>query len=154
MAEQKAEQAQGKKILVINHTGTVYRIPINTKEGKGMGERISAVAHVVLLPGANAVAEDLLELIVEYPTVQSLFKPKGKALEVIDAKIDATTLAGFKDEADTIDLVDKTVDADLLKSWQRTEKRKKVLDAIEEQLAAIDPRNDKAAKDAAEGSAQ
>lgn len=154
MADQeKQSERPARKILVINHTGSVYRIPIQAEQGKGMAARIVPIANVVLLPGANAVSEDLLELIGEYPTVKALFKPKGKALEVVDAKIDASTLAGFKGEEDAIDLVGKTVDASLLKEWARTEKRKKVVEAIEEQLSAIDPRNDKAAKEAAEGAA-
>jgi hypothetical protein len=151
MADPKADAAPAPKILVINHTGSVYRIPIQAS-GKKPTDRPVALAYVVLLPGVNAVDADEWDLVKDAGVMPALLKLKGRGgFELGDSRLDLSSLAGIKDEEEAIALVEETVGADLLKSWQRTEKRKAVLDAIEEQLAAIDPRNDKAASDAAEG---
>jgi hypothetical protein len=149
-----ADPTPAPKILVINHTSSVYRIPIQTS-GKKPTDRPVVVAHVVLLPGVNAVDADEWDLAKDAGVMPALLKLKGRGgFEVGDTRVDLTSLAGIKDEEEAIALVKETVGADLLKSWQRTEKRKKVLDAIEDQIDAIDPRNDKAASDAAEGNSK
>lgn len=139
--------AAKRRILVINHTDQVYRIPI-MDPGRGKDRRPSVEATVVLLPGANAVDPDAMEVIAEYPIVKVLMQKKHRGgFEVGDPDVDVRTLSSFKDIDEAKEIVDATVDLDLLKSWMRTERREEILKAIEAQLEKIDPRRDPATED-------
>lgn len=131
-----------KKILVINHTDSPYRLPI-MDPGQGKEPRPSVESTVTLLPGANAVDPDAWDIVREYPIAKALIKKKHRGgFEVGDPRVDVRNLDSFRDEEEALELIDMTVDPDLLKGWLRSEKRPALLTALEEQMAKIDPRRD------------
>jgi hypothetical protein len=135
--------AAKRKILVVNNTDSTYRIPI-MDSGSGKDPRPTTAAVIVLLPGANAVDPDEWDLVAEYPIVEILCRKKQRGgFEVGDPRVDVRTLDSFKDEDEAKELVDATVDGDLLRSWLRAEKRPAIVTALEEQLEKIDPRRDR-----------
>lgn len=135
--------APRRKILVVNHTEQVYRIPI-MDPGLGKDPRPTTAATITLLPGANAVDPDEWEMVEDYPIVALLRKKKQRGgFEVGDPKLDVRTLAGFKDIDEAKELIDATVDGDLLKTWLRSEKRPDLVAALEAQMEKIDPRRDR-----------
>lgn len=145
-AAQTPAESGGRKLLVINHTTSIYRIPIQEAGKNPEKDRPKVHDHLVLLPGANAVDPDYWDLVKELDSIKALCKKKTRGgFEVGDPRVDVSNLSSFEDEDEAKALIDETVDVDLLKSWKRSEKRQVLAKAIEEQLEKINPRNDEGA---------
>lgn len=142
-AAQAPAESSGRKLLVINHSQSIYRIPIQEPGKDPEKDRPKVHDHLVLLPGANAVDPDYWDLVKDLETVKILTRKKTRGgFEVGDPRIDVSNLGSIGSEDEAKDLVDETVDVDLLKAWRRTEKRPILVKAIEEQLEKIDPHKD------------
>jgi hypothetical protein len=97
-----------------------------------------------LIPGINKVSDADWAKVKDHPKVKAYLADgtlkvvDGKADEIEPGSADAIdeTLSGLS-EKKAIDLIDETVDENLLLSWKSGEKRGKVIKAIDEQLAAI-----------------
>lgn len=142
-AAQAPAESGGRKLLVINHSNSPIRIPIQEPGKDAEKDRPKVHDHITLLPGANAVDPDYWDLVKDIDTIKILCRKKTRGgLEVGDSRIDVSNLGSIGDEDEAKELVDETVDADLLRTWKRTEKRPALVKALEEQLEKIDPRKD------------
>lgn len=97
--------------------------------------------HCVLMPGHNEVDETAWKKALEIELVRDLvrmgvLKPKVTPPAATGAQ---TTIAAMK-ATEAIEVVKKTVDKDLLERWYAEDQRKGVLDAIEKQLEAVNPK--------------
>ena len=103
---------------------------------------------LMLMPGLNEVDPAAFDAVKELPafaalledgTIEVLETKGGKSMTTKDVpKVDVKKAESG--HAVTL-TVEDTVDKKLLKEMKKLEKRPEVLDAIEEQLAAIDPKN-------------
>jgi hypothetical protein len=116
-------------MIVVNHEARIFHI----------------AEHCTLMPGVNSPDVDAWQKAKDtLPVVQHLLDE-----EVLEERaIEIEQIAKLAPRA-AIKLAKNTVAAALLKRMQATEKRREVLDVIEEQLAAIAPgkpsKDDKAA---------
>jgi len=88
-----------------------------------------------LLPGVNRIEKGLWEEFIKNPARR--FQLAEGALEVVEE--DELPSLKMKSPKDAVVLVKGTVRKDLLEAWFAEENRKVVLEAIEKQLAAIEP---------------
>jgi hypothetical protein len=118
-------------MLVLNHRNGLHHV----------GDSSSGKASLTFLPGLNDVDEKAFTKALELPAFKALVD--DEVMEVVLTKagkpVAAAEVAQLP-EKQTLALVAETVDSKLLKAWQLTEKRQPVLDAIQAQLDAIDPR--------------
>lgn len=89
-----------------------------------------------LLPGVNEVNAEEWTAAKKSAVVVGWIK-EG-VLEEGDAKVSLTTLEKFS-AAQAIELVEETVNGELLLEWQAAEKRGGVLAALQKQLDKLDP---------------
>lgn len=129
---------------VENHTGRITKIPVTGKNESG---GVATKASVTLLPGVNDVDPDLWAKCEEIALVKSLIEMGARkgGIVVGDRKKSLKTLAEFPEKV-AIETIEETVSVELLKGWQATEKREKVLAAIAAQFEAIDPKRDRPAQ--------
>ncbi len=134
--------AKRQKILIINHTGSVHRIPIQSM-AESDDDRPTLLHTITLLPGANAVDPKHWDAVKGYDVLKILVRKRHRGgIEVGDPRIDVSTLAAFTDVEEAKELIEETVDGDLLKAWLRSEKRTDLVKLLEVQLEKIDPHND------------
>jgi hypothetical protein len=133
MAEQTKTQQQPPKqsgpVYVLSQFNAPHGISIKMSPTNRKG-RIS------LNPGVNAVEPDDWAQAEKNAMVQLYMSRDGKRrIQVLGTQ----ALEDLSTDA-ALDLVEKTFTEALLKQWAKTETRDAVKDAIETQLAAIDPR--------------
>lgn len=88
---------------------------------------------VTLMPGANSVRESLAKKMQAHMVIKVMIDEGTLEFPEMEQKDGVSKLS----PADAIELVKSTVDADLLASWAKADKRKPVLSAIEKQLADL-----------------
>lgn len=97
-----------------------------------------------LMPGLNEVDPDAWDAVKDLPAFAALLD--DGTIEVLESKggkqLKPKDIANI-DEKKALELVSDTVDKKLLKEMQKYEKRAAVLEAIDEQLVLIDPKNNK-----------
>lgn len=94
--------------------------------------------YITLMPGINAVDSDRFDQATKgHPTCESYMKGRNPKLKVLEkVKTVSEALKGMNvDEA--IEVVGDCVVRETLEKWLDTEKRRKVRDAIVEQLKSI-----------------
>jgi hypothetical protein len=90
-----------------------------------------------LLAGANVVDFDLWKATSSHPIVKSLIDEGVIEFKLPSEKTKPEVYLQSVSNRDAIDLVKKTIDAELLKTWAQKETRKPVVKALEEQIKAL-----------------
>lgn len=89
---------------------------------------------IVLMPGANMVPESIVKNMQGHPVIKAMVE-EG-TLEFPEGISEEKGISELS-QAEAVDLAVSTVDVELLSNWKKTEKRKPVLKAIDEQLKKL-----------------
>lgn len=98
---------------------------------------------ITLMPGANVVPESIVKNMKAHPVIKAMIEEGTLEFPEVSEEKGISELS----QGEAVDLVNSTVDAELLASWKESDKRKPVLKAIDEQLkklaAPVELRNGK-----------
>lgn len=89
--------------------------------------------NVVLLPGANTISVSVAKSMQAHPVIKAMIEEDQLEFPEISEEKGISELS----QGDALDLVKSTVHVDLLEDWKKSDKRKPVLKAIDEQLAKL-----------------
>jgi len=87
-----------------------------------------------LMPGANKISVDTAKKMKAHPVIKAMIE--DGLLEFPESVSDESGVTKLS-PSDAVALVESTVDEELLKSWQKSDKRKPVLDAVKKQLEKL-----------------
>ncbi len=135
-------------ILVHNKTarsfGPSYALTKTEGEGKKTREVVTGQKFLNIKPGINKLERFEWNKVKDTPLVQTLLE--NEELAELDDKTELSAMAVTR----AAQIVRSTLDKEILRGWQRNEKRKPVADAIKAQLVLLDgskPDKDKGAGD-------
>jgi hypothetical protein len=118
----------GRTVLVHNHRAGVELLGGNPYPPAGEPQ----VPEFMLKPGVNEVPVETWKLALKSPVIQHKLQPKVKVLEVLETKRGKSEFSAFS-EAEQLDIVEETMDVDLLKEWGESAKGK-VSKAIDKRI--------------------
>jgi hypothetical protein len=132
-------------VWIIQH-GKMVNAPMDA-EGKQTQQKVFSGQGIKLIPGLNTIKDEVWADISKYPDVAQAIEDGD--LEIIENKSEASGKKGAPAASDTIESLEKydqkkaisiiggQMEADILVSWKRKEKRPMVLKAIKDQLAKV-----------------